>query len=111
MSASMSRSQRPAKNTSPKPQETSPASSGASATRLLDAVVASLPRTYHGIGLWIDNITGDDRLELDEIKRQYRAGMIKTPRRTLAKVISQQLAKRGIYQIGFSGVETWLQRG
>ena len=111
MSASMSRSPRPAKNTLPRPPATSPASSGASATSLLDAVVATLPDTYHGIGYWIDNVDPVARAELDEIKRQFRAGAIKTPRRTLAKAIAKQLNERGICRIGFPGVEAWLQRG
>lgn len=53
----------------------------------------------------------DARQELEEIKRQFRAGAIPTPRRTLARVIAKQLGDRGIYTIGFSGVEAWLQRG
>lgn len=79
--------------------------------RLLDAVVASLPTTYHGIGHWIDTLPGDTRAELEEIKAQYRGGLIQTPRRTLAKAISSQLRDRGISRIGFPGVEAWLQRG
>jgi hypothetical protein len=50
-------------------------------------------------------------VELDEIKRQFRAGAIKTPRRTLAKAIAKHLNERGICKIGFPGVEAWLQRG
>lgn len=56
-------------------------------------------------------MAGEARAELDEIKKQFRAGMILTPRRTLAKAISAQLKSRGICQIGFPGVEAWLQRG
>ena len=52
-----------------------------------------------------------EREEMEEIKRQYRAGLIQTPRRTLAKAISSQLRDRGISRIGFPGVEAWLQRG
>jgi hypothetical protein len=107
----MSRSRRPAKSTLPKPPETSAASSGASATRLLDAVVSALPQTYHGVGYWIDSVSPEAKAELDEIKQQFLAGAIKTPRRTLAKAISKQLVQRGICKIGFPGVEAWLQRG
>ena len=116
MSASMSRSQQHRKTMSQKRPETSAESSGPSDTdsttpRLLDAVVASLPTTYHGIGLWIDSLPDAARVELEEIKRQYKAGLIQSPRRTLARAISSQLQDRGICRIGFSGVEAWLQRG
>lgn len=73
--------------------------------------MSALPDRYHGIGYWIDNVPADARQELEEIKRQFRAGAIPTPRRTLARVIAKQLGDRGIYTIGFSGVEAWLQRG
>ena len=51
------------------------------------------------------------RQELEEIKRQFKAGAIRTPRRTLAKIIARELSDRGVYRIGFAGVESWLQRG
>lgn len=73
--------------------------------------MASLPETYNGIGHWIDSVPDEARQELEEIKRQFRAGAINTPRRTLARVISRQLQERGVSKIGFSGVEAWLQRG
>lgn len=72
--------------------------------------MSSLPETYHGIGYWIDNVPTEARQELEEIKRQFKAGAIRTPRRTLAKIIAKQLGDRGIYKIGFPGVEAWLQR-
>jgi hypothetical protein len=56
-------------------------------------------------------VAPDARAELDEIKRQFRSGAIKTPRRTLAKAIAKQLNERGICRIGFPGVEAWLQKG
>jgi hypothetical protein len=63
------------------------------------------------VGHWLDAVPDDARAELEEIKRQYKAGAIRAKRRTLAKAISRHLGERGVCKIGHYGVESWLQRG
>jgi inactivated superfamily I helicase len=51
-----------------------------------------------------------EREVLEQLKAGFRSGALKTPRRTLARSISQNLRRLGVCEIGHHGVEAWLQR-
>jgi hypothetical protein len=72
--------------------------------------MAALPATYNNSKTWIDAIPAGERQELEDIKRAFRDRTLVTPLRSLARAISKSLQERGLSNIGFPGVESWLRR-
>lgn len=115
MKRSIVRSRKCQKKPSLRRPETSPASSTPSATasthpRLLDDVAALLPKTYNNSTTWIDALPAGIRQEVEQIKAAWQQGHLSSPRRSLARAISQSLQSRGLSRIGHPGVEEWLRR-
>jgi hypothetical protein len=59
---------------------------------------------------WFGLLPEDARLELDALKRDWKAGNFQSPKRTLARSIVRQCADAGLKTPGIQGVETWLSR-
>ena len=78
---------------------------------LTEAIKAKLQVPFRGIKPWHLRIPAERLVELEEIRRQYLAGELDTPKRTLARAISESLNEEGISTVGFQGVETWLNHG
>ena len=48
--------------------------------------------------------------ELEEVKREHRAGTLQGTRVALAITISEQLRLRGLSEVGMQGVSAWLRK-
>jgi hypothetical protein len=48
--------------------------------------------------------------ELEELKREHRAGKLPGTRVALAMTISEQLRLRGLSEVGLQGVSAWLRK-
>jgi hypothetical protein len=79
---------------------------------LKEAVMASIGQSRNGKHkTWFDKIAeSEQKQELLEIRRAWKAGEIKTPSATLARHISDTLRSLGLSNVGQQGVVHWLAR-
>jgi hypothetical protein len=77
---------------------------------LTDAIRAAIPPTPRGTLPWYERLPADKRAELEELKREHRAGLLPGTRYGLAATISEQLRLRGLANVGIQGVSAWLRK-
>lgn len=101
----------PQKTALRKRAETSPESSGASATgkRLLDRVVdAAAAKREERYKTWRDRLTQSQLEEVLEIKAALIAGDIGIPARSLAKAIIEDFERQGVRVCSLHTLNQWL---
>lgn len=76
---------------------------------LADAVRAAVRDVRPGYQPWHKRVAPEHIDELLEVRRQWQAGELGSKLLPVARAISEQLAERGIAQIGAQGVQDWLQ--
>lgn len=76
---------------------------------LVDAVKAAITQHRSGYQPWHKRVAPEHLDELLEVRRQWLAGELGTKLSPVARAISQQLAERGIANIGLQGVQDWLK--
>jgi hypothetical protein len=86
-------------------QKTSPKAS------FLDCVMAGAETlSQQKLLVWEDRVLPEHRAAMDEIRSAWRSGKIAGPLARIAKLISEELAKRNIATVGPQGVISWLKR-
>ncbi len=88
-----------------KPKTSLPASSS-----LADAIRAAIPPPPRRTLPWYERLPADVLAELEELKREHRAGTLPGTRVALAITISEQLRLRGLSDVGMQGVSAWLRK-
>ena len=86
-------------------QKSQPASSS-----LADAIRANVPPPPRRTLPWHERIPADVLAELEQVKREHRAGTLPGTRYGLAATISEQLRLRGLSDVGIQGVSAWLRK-
>ena len=76
---------------------------------LADAIRSAVPPPVKRCLPWHERLPADALAELEQIKREHRAGTLVGSRCALAKTISEQLRKRGLSDVGEQGVAAWLR--
>ena len=78
---------------------------------MLDSVLASAEElSRRTVAVWEDRVAPEHIQELRDIKAAWRAGQIAGPTSRVAKLISEEMAVRGIAIVGGQGVISWLKR-
>lgn len=77
------------------------------ANSLLDDMHASLCHR-RGPLPWYETLPADLRREAEQIKYQWKSGVLKATKRSLSLVMSKSLKARGV-TIGYWGVQRWLE--
>lgn len=75
------------------------------------AIRAAIPDPARGTLPWYERLPADKRAELEELKREHRAGLLPGTRYGLAATISEELRVRGLVNVGIQGVSAWLRKG
>lgn len=79
---------------------------------LVEAIKAAVEERKPGYLPWYQRVAEEHVDELLEVRRQWLAGELGSKLSPVARAISQQLAERGIANVGIQGVQDWLrQRG
>ena len=86
-------------------QKSQPASSS-----LADAIRAAVPPAPRRMLAWHERIPAEVLAELEQVKREHRAGKLQGTRYGLATTISEQLRLRGLSDVGIQGVSAWLRK-
>ena len=60
--------------------------------------------------VWEDRVPPEHHAAIEEIRSAWRSGQIAGPLARIAKLISEELAKRNIATVGPQGVILWLKR-
>ena len=89
--------------------KSTPASRPASKS-LADAIRAAIPPPPRRTLPWHERLPADVLAELEEVKREHRAGKLQGTRVALAITISEQLRLRGLSDVGRQGIEAWLRK-
>lgn len=77
---------------------------------LADAIRAAVPPPPRRTLPWHERLPADVLAELEEVKREHRAGKLQGTRVALAITISEQLRLRGLSEVGMQGVSAWLRK-
>ena len=77
---------------------------------LADAIRAADPPPARRTLCWDERLPPELLAELEEVKREYRAGTLKASKTGLAMTISTQLRLRGLSDVGRQGIEAWLRK-
>ena len=77
---------------------------------LADAIRAAIPPPPRRTLPWYERLPADVLAELEEVKREHRAGKLQGTRVALAICISEQLRLRGLSEVGLQGVSAWLRK-
>ena len=77
---------------------------------LADAIRANVPPPPRRTLPWHERIPADVLAELEQVKREHRAGTLPGTRVALAITISEQLRLRGLSDVGLQGVSAWLRK-
>ena len=77
---------------------------------LADAIRAAIPPPPRRTLPWYERLPADVLAELEEVKREHRAGKLQGTRVALAICISEQLRLRGLSEVGMQGVSAWLRK-
>lgn len=77
---------------------------------LADAIRANVPPPPRRTLPWHERIPADVLAELEQVKREHRAGTLPGTRVALAITISEQLRLRGLSEVGMQGVSAWLRK-
>lgn len=77
---------------------------------LSDAIRAAIPPPPRRTLPWHERIPADVLAELEQVKREHRAGTLPGTRYGLAATISEQLRLRGLSDVGIQGVSAWLRK-
>lgn len=77
---------------------------------LSDAIRDAIPPLPRRTLPWYERLPADERAELEEVKREHRAGKLQGTRVALAITISEQLRLRGLCEVGMQGVAAWLRK-
>jgi len=77
---------------------------------LADAIRAAIPPPPRRTLPWHERIPADVLAELEQVKREHRAGTLPGTRVALAITISEQLRLRGLSEVGMQGVSAWLRK-
>ena len=88
----------------------SPPVSQPASKSLADAIRASIPPPPRRTLPWHERLPADVLAELEEVKREHRAGKLAGTRVALAITISEQLRLRGLSEVGMQGVSAWLRK-
>ena len=88
----------------------SPPASRPASKSLSDAIRAAIPPPPRRTLPWHERLPADVLAELEEVKREYRAGTLKASKTGLAMTISTQLRLRGLSDVGRQGIEAWLRK-
>jgi hypothetical protein len=72
--------------------------------------MAAIPTKQPGKIRWDETLPPDVLKELEEIRTLWKSGQLSSPKRTLARAISNQMRERGLARVGPEGVEGWLDR-
>jgi len=82
----------------------------AASSSLADAIRANVPPPPRRTLPWHERIPADVLAELEQVKREHRAGKLPGTRVALAMTISEQLRLRGLSEVGLQGVSAWLRK-
>lgn len=77
---------------------------------LADSIRAAIPPPPRRTLPWHERLPADVLAELEEVKREHRAGKLQGTRVALAICISEQLRLRGLSEVGMQGVSAWLRK-
>ena len=88
----------------------SPPKSQSASSSLADAIRAAVPPPPRRTLPWHERLPADVLAELEEVKREHRAGKLQGTRVALAITISEQLRLRGLSDVGMQGVSAWLRK-
>jgi hypothetical protein len=88
----------------------SPPASRPASKSLSDAIRAAIPPPPRRTLPWHERLPADVLAELEEVKREHRAGKLQGTRVALAITISEQLRLRGLSDVGRQGIEAWLRK-
>ena len=88
----------------------SPPASRPVSKSLSDAIRAAIPPPPRRTLPWHERLPADVLAELEEVKREHRAGKLLGTRYGLAATISEQLRLRGLSDVGIQGVSAWLRK-
>ena len=77
---------------------------------LSDAIRAAIPPPPRRTLPWHERLPADVLAELEEVKREHRAGKLQGTRVALAICISEQLRLRNLSEVGMQGVSAWLRK-
>ena len=77
---------------------------------LADAIREAIPPPPRRTLPWYERLPADKRAELEELKREHRAGLLPGTRYGLAATISEELRLRGLSDVGIQGVSAWLRK-
>ena len=77
---------------------------------LADAVRAAVPPAPVRSVTWVARLAPEVAAELEQIKRDWKAGLQPGSKRALAQVLVAELHARGLSDIGLQGVTAWLSR-
>lgn len=75
---------------------------------LSDAIRASVPAMVRRSFSWWEKIDPAALAELEAIREDWLSGRLPGSKSALARAIVEQLAARGISDVGRQGVTTWL---
>jgi len=70
--------------------------------------VAAAPALRHGPASWFSRLSDEHRQELLGIRRDFRAGLIPSSARGLARTIVEHYQAAGLPICGLDGVRMWL---
>lgn len=82
----------------------------AKAKSLRDAIVQDASRHKPGFPAWHERLPPEVLIEVEAVRDDWRAGVIATPMRTLARSISDNLRARNLPTAGPDEVSKWLVR-
>jgi len=83
----------------------------ASPISFLECVVAGAEAASQQKAIvWEDRVPPEHQAAIEEIRSAWRSGQIAGPLARIAKLISEELAKRNIATVGPQGVILWLKR-
>jgi hypothetical protein len=77
---------------------------------LLESIRESACARPGGVLPWHKRLSASDRKELESVRAAWLRGEINTPKTTLARQLSAELALRGICNIGRDRVSLWLAK-
>ena len=77
---------------------------------LADAIRANVPPPPRRTLPWHERIPADALADLEQVKREHRAGTLPGTRVALAITISEELRLRGLSEVGMQGVSAWLRK-
>lgn len=85
-------------------------SRAASGSGLLDAVRTSIATSRPGFRPWHERIDPEVAVELEELRREWRAGKLGAKLRPVAAAIVTYLHEHNLSDIGIQGVSRWLEK-